>query len=426
MYATAVVFRCAERAVCLLSLDVTIVTARWSRSIRQTAADRFGIDPGAIVVFATQTHSAPPLGHFMLDDDFPPLPANLEYLRGGETSYYEYAAGRAVEAIGNAVSSMVPVRIGVGSTVRDGIAFNRRAVTRDGTVTTPQLFTKRELPLGPTQIRHIEGPIDPEVEVLCARDDSGTPVVALLHYTCHPTHVGYEDSGAISADWPGAWAQAMRASLGDSCIALVLNGCCGNINPIPPFQPDAAPDHRRMARILGEAAGDVVDRMDFAQPDRLDWSLRRVWLPLKPPDPQRLHAADEMLAAYPQPPVLGSDPLSVDSCWLGAASVRSVELIRQRAPSLLYEMQAVRIGDTALLALPGEPFVEGQLAIKIASPAYNTFVVHCATQYVGYIPTLEAHRRGGHEVDFSYWAKLAPHALDIVVRNASALLTEIF
>jgi hypothetical protein len=70
--------------------------------------------------------------------------------------------------------------------------------------------------------------------------------------------------------------------------------------------------------------------------------------------------------------------------------------------------------------------VEGQLAIKIGSPARYTFVAHATTEYVGYLPTRDAHQRGGHEVDFSYWAKLCPEALDLIVQNALELLGELF
>jgi hypothetical protein len=66
------------------------------------------------------------------------------------------------------------------------------------------------------------------------------------------------------------------------------------------------------------------------------------------------------------------------------------------------------------------------LEIKIGSPAQHTFVAHCVSQYVGYLPTREAFKRGGHEVDFSYWAKMAPEALEIVVQNAVGLLKELF
>ena len=35
-------------------------------------------------------------------------------------------------------------------------------------------------------------------------------------------------------------------------------------------------------------------------------------------------------------------------------------------------------------------------------------------------------RRGGHEVDFCYWAKLAPEALDAVVEETLALVRQMY
>jgi hypothetical protein len=53
-------------------------------------------------------------------------------------------------------------------------------------------------------------------------------------------------------------------------------------------------------------------------------------------------------------------------------------------------------------------------------------VAHACTQYVGYAPTPEAMAHGGHEVDFSYWAKLAPEALPAIETRAVALLKDMF
>ncbi len=431
LYARAVVFEAAGRKVCLLSLDVTIVTREWTERIRQAAAQRFGFEPDAVMVHAIQTHSAPPLGHFMFDPDFPDLPPEIEYLRGGETSYYEYACERAIEAIAQANASLKPAKIAAGSAVKDGLAYNRRAVMRDGHVTMPWFYSSLEKPLGPTDIRYIEGPIDPEVGVVCVRDDDMRLMAMLLHYTCHPVNVyatpGISDGiRAISADWPGAWAHQMQAAFGDACVPLVLNGCCGNINPWPPFEPDFIPDHRRMGEALGKSARSVVQTLRFADAGCVAWKVRRVPIALKEPDPQRLSAAQRMLAEHPTPLWSQGDAGMIDPQWFQAASVMSVELLRKRSPHLLYEVQAMRVGDLALVGLPGEPFVEGQLAIKIGSPARYTFVAHATTEYVGYLPTRDAHRRGGHEVDFSYWAKLCPEALDLIVQNALELLGELF
>ena len=71
-------------------------------------------------------------------------------------------------------------------------------------------------------------------------------------------------------------------------------------------------------------------------------------------------------------------------------------------------------------------YLRGQLAIKIASPAVQTYLAHCCTQYVGYAPTPEALMRGGHEVTTSYWAKLAPEALGRIAQQAKVLLDEMF
>jgi hypothetical protein len=82
----------------------------------------------------------------------------------------------------------------------------------------------------------------------------------------------------------------------------------------------------------------------------------------------------------------------------------------------------VRIGDFAVVALPGEPFVEGQLEIKQRSPFSRTFVAHMSNRYVGYIPTPEAIERGGYEVGPWGASKLAPEALQTIVDRSVAML----
>jgi hypothetical protein len=426
LYAKAIVLECGGRRICILSLDVTIVTMPWTEKIR-AAAKKLGLDHDAVMVHATQTHSAPPVGHFMLDDDFPNVPPELEWLRGGESAFYEFAAEGAIEAVRLASESVQPVSMGAGSAIKDGLAFNRRGVTRDGTAIMPWLYSSLQQPLGPTNIRHLEGPTDPEVGVVCFRNDDGRMVAMLLHFTCHPVNVFAQVPNlVVSSDWPGAWAASMRGVCGPACLPLVLNGCCGNINPWPAFEPDFSPDHRRMGKELAETACRVINRLTFEEVTVLNYKIKTVPLPIREVDPQAFEAAKIMLAKSPEPKRARGKPSDIDWDWMSAAQNMSVHLARQRHAELPYEIQVLRIGDTALVGLPGEPFVEGQLRIKIGSPTYPTYAAHCTTQYVGYIPTREAFSRGGHEVNTSYWSKLVPEALDIVVENAIGLLKEVF
>lgn len=424
--ARAAVFEQDGRRFCILALDVTIITAEWTTRIREAATQRFGLAPDAVMVHATQTHSAPGFGHFMFDPDFPRLPADTEYLRGSETPYVEFACGRAVDAIGRAVADLEPAEFGCASAVRDDLAFNRRGVTRDGACCMPWFYSAQQRPLGPTHIRYLEGPTDPEVGVFAARRADMSYKGLLLHHTCHPVNVFATQYYAVSPDWCGVWCERLEAMVRAPEAALVVNGCCGNINPWPAFTPDFQPDHRRMGQALADTAAAILGRMTFAAADRLDWRLKRIPLPLKPADPERLARARKMLAEFPEPKWLEETPRRIDPAWFQAASIQSVELMRQRSPVLEYEILAARVGDTAFVGLPGEPFVEGQLQIKLGSPAAQTFVAHVCSQYVGYVPTAAAFPHGGHEVDFSYWAKLAPAALDTIVAESVALLRELW
>jgi len=426
LHARALVAESGGTMLCIIALDVTIVTSDWTARIRDAVSAQHGIAVEAIMVHAIQTHSAPALGHFMFDPDFPALPPEIEYLRGSEASYAAWVTGRVVAAVGLAIADLEPVQVGSASAVRDDLAFNRRAITRDGRACMPWMFSHRDLPLGPSHIRFIEGPIDPEVGVFAARRDDLSLKAVLLHHTCHPVNVFATQYYAVSADWPGAWCESVGRQTGAIDRAIVLNGCCGNINPWPAFQADFRPDHRRMGAALADSAMAVLPRIEFRPADEVNWCLDHVSIPLKPADADRLAGARRTLDEHPEPRWLDETPPRIDPVWFQAASIESVELMRRRGPCIDYEVQAFRLGDLAIVGFPGEPFVEGQLDLKLRSPSPQTFVAHCCTQYVGYLPTREAFAHGGHEVDFSYWAKLAPEALDLAVDKALELLRGLF
>jgi hypothetical protein len=429
LYAKALVLQRGDRRLCVVTLDATIVTAEYTARIRSGITAHLGVAPEAILVHAIQTHSAPSLGHFMLDPDYPlETTPETEYLRGAESAYSEQAAAGAVEAAREAARRLQPARLAVGRGLVGDLAFNRRGVRRDGAIMMPKPLGRERQPLGITDLCYLEGPSDPEVGVLCIQDLSMRPLALVLHFTCHPVNVfgQRETYYAVSADWPGAWSQALRAAYGAQVVPLVLNGCCGNINPWHPFDPECRPDHRRMGSVLAEMSGRVLHSLRFTTDVPLDWRCRELFLPYREIPPSRQQEVADILSRHPQPP-RGPNG-DVDPRWFLAASTRSVELCRRREPEFRYGMQALRLGDTAIVGLPGEPFVEGQLRIKTASAAPFCFVAHLVSQYVGYLPTREAYARGGHEAnaEVTYWAKLAPGCLETVVEAARDMVAELF
>ena len=88
--------------------------------------------------------------------------------------------------------------------------------------------------------------------------------------------------------------------------------------------------------------------------------------------------------------------------------------------SIDWQMQAIRIGDIALLSVEGEPFAEIGLRIAAASPFPHTLFSGYSNGGFGYIPTREAFAEGGYEV--TNGSPFSPDAADVVVEEGLRML----
>ncbi|MHB0856097.1 MAG: hypothetical protein ACYC5M_00835 [Anaerolineae bacterium] len=417
LYAKALVLESAGRKLCLLSMDLLAITGEWADRIRQRAAIEFGFDMDAVMVHDTQTHSAPSLGHFMISGDCPLIPTDIPWARSGDDAYSAWAVERIMEAVRQAHESLQPALIGAAGGVDGRVAFNRRFVMRDGKVRT-------NAPIGDPNIRHVEGPMDPEVGVVCVTTEQLHPISLLLHHTCHPAH-GYPHRN-ITADWPGAWSDQVRQAYRSDIVPLVLNGWCGNINHPNPLDPHWVNDQHRMGRLLAETTDTVLRRITYTNQVSLDWRSCHLQIPIRTLSDEVMGKARRMLEEHPVPIWLDEAHTRIDWDWMYAVATLDLYEHTCLNPLFDYEVQVIRIGDIALVAVPGEPFVEGQLEIKLKSPTYPTYVVHHCHSYVGYVPTREAFARGGYETWTANWSRLAPEALEMIVAAALETLHQVF
>ena len=60
-------------------------------------------------------------------------------------------------------------------------------------------------------------------------------------------------------------------------------------------------------------------------------------------------------------------------------------------------LQAIKIGETGIAAIPFETFAETGLEIKAKSPFKNTFTIELANGHNGYLPTPRQHALSGYE-----------------------------
>jgi hypothetical protein len=87
------------------------------------------------------------------------------------------------------------------------------------------------------------------------------------------------------------------------------------------------------------------------------------------------------------------------------------------------EIQAFKIGNTAVLGLPGEIFLELGMEIRKRSPFEHTLIAElCNLDWIGYILTPQAYEEGGYEPTASM---LKPDAGNILVEESIKILEEI-
>ncbi|MCE9616084.1 MAG: hypothetical protein K8T26_17570 [Lentisphaerae bacterium] len=419
LFAKALVIEHGKRRVCWLALDVLAIGRRESDAIRQEAAARFGLDEDHILVHATQTHSAPSVGHFFVfDGDVLGLfPKEQPWLLGGDDRYTPVCINGAVEAIGLALKHLQPAQAEVGRGVNGSVAFNRRFIMRDGTGQTHP-------PSCSPDILCSEGPADPEVGVMRFTGAHGKPIAYALHHTCHPTH-GYPKRW-ISADWPGTWARGVVELGGGEGVALVLNGFCGNIHHGNHLDPQWKDDFHAMGRKLTETTATALARLTPIDEPVLGVTTRHLRIPMRSPSAEEVKAARALLKRHPQPTWTDAAKTAVSWDWVYAAMRVDLAYNVKRQPRFDYPVQVFRLGQVGIVAVPGEPFVEEQLRIKELSPAPYTFMAHMSNSYVGYIPTPAAFRRGGYETHTGAGSKLHPSALKRMGDTSLALLRELF
>jgi hypothetical protein len=122
-------------------------------------------------------------------------------------------------------------------------------------------------------------------------------------------------------------------------------------------------------------------------------SRQRVALTRMPIDQQQVEWSRDLLAG-----AAGSNaPGQVDGLPDELYARVWLSMHEQQQTDDQVEVMAIRLGDIAIVALPGEVFCETGLAIRQPSPAPHTLVVELANDAVGYLPPLVAFKQGGYE-----------------------------
>ena len=347
---------------------------------------------------------------------------------------------RTVQAVKEAWRNMVPVSIGAGAGHENRIMENRRLKLKDG----KEADVRHAYSLPPDEEVAGIGPVDPEIGLLRLDRKDGQPLAVVYNFACHP--IMGVPSGGNTADVPGFASKVIEENCGPGTIALFVQGCAGDINPVLYKDVHNPRDAEPLGNMLGLSAmralknirtkesgdlkvihdvialprgADLEQRMSAMQAEqsRLLQSLKGTSLNLK-----------TFLPLFVQYKVAGDFPSYYSHRYLHDKSLGREDLNKldaeNRANMEQYiqnihtmeqltriqanmdllkmhhaqnvaagkatidvEVAGLRIGDFVLVTFPGELSVEIGLNIKKRAPTRFTFVAGCTNGYIYYAPT---------------------------------------
>ena len=350
---------------------------------KQRAEKLCGIKAAHILASATHTHSAP----------------GSRDRRGvkADPQYVEHVTRGIVSALQQATGNLADAELGWGSCQVPEEVFNRRWFMKDGgIVANPFGELTDQVRMNPPSrlIDRPAGPTDPEVMFLSVRTTDGQPIALLANYSLH--YVGGVPANGVSADYFGEFARQLKHRLAPDgergsappFVGILSNGTSGDINNInfPQRRPRAKPFERIRA-----VAGRVVDRVVEALPDvrhRTDvplvMSQSLLTLKVRKPTTDQVARAKKFLETEDESQLpRRAKPYAAWTMMLDE-HVGEEELV----------LQAVRVGDVGITAIPCEVFVEIGLSLKERSPLKPSFTIELANGHYGYLPTPRQHDLG--------------------------------
>jgi neutral ceramidase len=397
LYARAAVLSDDENEFAIVSLDLCGLDPDVIKSIREGAEEKIGIAAENITLCSSHTHSGPAtytLRGIEYRDEF--------YIGGIE--------GSIVGAIHEASKNMreSTVRFGEG---RSDVGINRRERAPSG-----------EIILG----RNPLGVMDPTVSVIAI--ESGDSSTVLYNYASHPIVLGPANL-LYSADFPGYAAKTIEGSM-KGAVAMFIQGCAGDINST--VGAGTFDDSERLGGSLGAEVLRAVGRSEVETDPRLESAAKKVRLTLELPSDEEIGRSREryrsnLMAAEENDNQSWIDYWSSFSKWADAAA--DLARMGERRPVHEVEIQALRVGGTALVMIPGEPLTEMALAIRARSKFRHTIVAgYVNDSSIGYIPTPQAFAEGGYEVTAyreTTVASLTPACYHEVLEAAVQLCDEV-
>jgi hypothetical protein len=396
--ARGVVLVGAGEPIVLCSVDWIGIANEGHEEFCRKLATAAGTVPDRVTVHAIHQHDAP-------DCDFS---AEALLKKAGrdpgqfEGSFQRQALANLAVAVSNSMKLAQPIsHIGLGSAAVEKVASNRRILGPDGKVRAVRYTACQD----PKLRDEPEGVIDPVVSLISFWNDD-KPVAVLSYYATHPQ--SYYRTGIPNPDFPGI-ARFMRQMEVPAALHVHFNGAGGNIGAGK--YNDGSPTNRLvLAQRLAEGMRRAweVTKKEAVTKEQVSWKTESV--ALRP----AAHLTAEKLTAY---------MLATNQTFITRGAATRLAWVKRCEEGHKILLTRLSLGRACVLHMPGELFVEYQLAAKAERPDLFVAMAAYGDYAPWYIGTAKSYEEGGYETSEGA-TNVGPDAEAMLRRAISNLLRD--
>ena len=390
----------------ILVVDSCMLPRDLCDEVKRTASGKTGIPFNRILISATHSHSAPSAMNYCLGSRFDPR-------------YRAFLPGKLVEAIVDANATLQPAKAAWGQVEAAEFTACRRWSFVKGNELVDPFGDKtvranmhpgysNENAVGPT------GPVDPWLSFLSVQTADGRPLSVLANFSMHY----FSGHPGVSADYAGFFSESLAkrvAPKDEAFVGMLSQGTSGDL-----WWGDYSLEKRRdwsMQEYTDQLVEKVVNRLaklNYSTDVPLGMAEVRPEFFRRTPGEDRLQWARELISKMDgRRPSSRPEVYAEQAVWIHENPVEEVPL------------QAIRIGDLGITAIPCEVYALTGLKLKSASPFPLTFNISLANGSSGYIPPPEQHALGGYTTWPARTAGLEVNAEPRIVESCLKLLERV-
>ncbi len=369
--AKGIVLLGAGKPIVMCSIDWLCISNEGYDAFRQALADAAGTIPERVVVHTVHQHDAP-WCDFTVEEILKRVGLNPKCF---ESSFQREVIGRLEASVQNSLNHAQPVtHIGLGEAEVYQVASNRRIMGNDNKIRATRYTATPDSALRAAP----EGLIDPMLSMVSFWN-SDKPIAVLSYYATHPQ--SYYRTCIPNPDFPGI-ARFLRQLAVPDALHIHFDGAGGNIGAGK--YNDGSHENRL---ILAERLADGMKRAweeTVREPitaDKVIWTVEPVALP--PAKYLRKLMTDVNSHTVP----------------INSENAQQIAWLQRCQAGKRIDVTCLSLGRARILHLPGELFVEYQLAAKalrkdlfVAMAAYGD----CGPGYIG---TTISYEQGGYETE---------------------------